>query len=218
MKGAAACWRKMASSWEQATKPPLEGMALASEPVQISTSDAGIPKCSSVPRPRSPRTPVAWDSSTMRKQPCSFLRATNSGRRQMSPSIEKTPSAMIKVRLAGSPDSSSWRRESGLLCAKRCTVAPASRQASTRLRWERASRITRSMGESTAETTARLAAYPELKVMASAVPLKAASCFSMRWCRSMVPVSMRTPPVPVPYLRMAAMAHSSMRGSPIRPR
>ena len=42
--------------------------------------------------------------------------------------------------------------------------------------------------------------------MTSAVPLNAANSFSIWWCKSMVPVSMRTPPVPVPYLRMASMA------------
>ena len=63
----------MATSREQATKPPTEGMDLASEPVQRSTSLVSMPKCSSVPRPVAPRTPEACASSTSRKAPNSFL-------------------------------------------------------------------------------------------------------------------------------------------------
>ena len=115
-----------------------------------------MPKCSSVPRPHAPITPEACDSSTSRKKPNSFLTSRISGRWQTSPSMEKTPSEMTKVRLAWHPFCSSWRKDEASLCRNRCNCTPANRHASVRLRWQSESMITRSAGPSSAPSTGHI--------------------------------------------------------------
>ena len=65
----------------------------------MSTSPT-MPKCSAVPRPVLPRTPVEWESSTTSTAPYSRQMAAMSGRLAMAPSIEKTPSVITIFDLA----------------------------------------------------------------------------------------------------------------------
>ncbi len=75
----------------------------------MSTSPT-MPKCSAVPRPVLPSTPVAWESSTTRTASCSRQISAMSGSVAIAPSIEKMPSVMT-IRTRRSPAAASLALE-----------------------------------------------------------------------------------------------------------
>jgi len=75
------------SSRGPATKAPKLPSDLPSVPISIGTRPS-TPKCSAVPRPCSPSTPVPWLSSSMSQAPCLSQTSSSSGSGARSPSIE----------------------------------------------------------------------------------------------------------------------------------
>mmetsp|Transcript_7604 Transcript_7604/g.13709 ORF Transcript_7604/g.13709 Transcript_7604/m.13709 type:complete len:246 (+) Transcript_7604:137-874(+) len=79
-----------------AMKPPVTEKALERLPISMSTSPSR-PKWLTTPRPPCPRTPSPWASSTIVSASYFLARSTISGSLARSPSIEKTPSVMIRI-------------------------------------------------------------------------------------------------------------------------
>jgi hypothetical protein len=91
--------------------PAAPPSALPSVEVMMSTSPS-TPKCSAVPRPVAPRTPVACESSMTTTAFSSRAICRISGSLAIAPSIENTPSVQISRRRASRLARSFSRRSS----------------------------------------------------------------------------------------------------------
>ena len=181
------------------------GMALLNVPILMSTVSVGKPKCSSMPCPVAPSTPIECASSTI--SIASYFRHSRltSGRSMMSPSMLNTASTMTS-RFPGCVGS--FRQDSRWpmsLCRKRTNLAPDNWQPSTMLAWLSLSQMTVSFRPTKQAMVDTLAKNPLEKVAAASVPLNRATTASNSLCRSSVPASIRTPNVPVPYLSIACI-------------
>ena len=79
--------------------PEAPPRALPSVPVMMSTRSM-TPKSSGVPRPPTPMKPTACESSTKTRAPNSSARSQIPSSGAYDPSIEKTPSVTMTLRLA----------------------------------------------------------------------------------------------------------------------
>mmetsp|Transcript_19852 Transcript_19852/g.64588 ORF Transcript_19852/g.64588 Transcript_19852/m.64588 type:complete len:236 (+) Transcript_19852:230-937(+) len=140
-----AFWRSVCTiSFLAAVYPPVAPpIAFPSVELTMSTSPQ-MPHASSVPRPRSPRKPVAWHSSMKRSASCLRVSASISFRGAMSPSMEKTPSVATSLARFPLVSMSFCSRSAKSICLKRCRSALHKRMPSMMDAWLRASEMTAS--------------------------------------------------------------------------
>ncbi len=146
-------------------------------PIVMSTSSCR-PKCSAVPLPPLPRTPMEWASSTIILAPYFLPSLTIPGRLAMSPSVLNTPSTTMNLPLSWSIDSRVLSKSSILLCLNLFVSPKESRQPSMILAWSSLSVITTSSFPTKPAIVPKLVRTPVVKKSAASLPSNSASLFS----------------------------------------
>ena len=143
-------------------------------PITMSTSSCR-PKCSVVPLPPLPKTPIEWASSTIILAPYFLPNFTISGNSAMSPSVLNTPSTTINLPREGLIDSRVLSKSSILLCLNLFISPKESRQPSMILAWSSLSVITTSSFPTKPAIVPKLVRNPVVKKRAASFPTNSAS-------------------------------------------